>query len=232
MPLGTRCSGNKSRFSSSGNALGRIASSYAETYRCNMQSCMQPCPCLVVLFANQRMQCARAMKTDIESFLQVQFPLLDEESLAELLPPKAVLLTLKLSNRALAHSVDGAVLFFDPTGRKDILIPSVYALWKFPQLLPALHTYSPVSSKVGTSASSTLQGKSKWPHEVIVPAVVLFRPKLARGKRTSGWSHCHTCATIQTLSSFCETSLSCSEDIHALPQSQLTTSEKLIRLQK
>ena len=80
--------------------------------------------------------------------MQGQFPFLDEESLAELLPPKAVFLTLKLSNRALAHSVDGAVLFFDPNGRKDILIPSVYALWKYPQLLPALHTHSPVSSKV------------------------------------------------------------------------------------
>lgn len=136
---------------------------------------------------------AHILKILISSVLQVQFPFLDEESLAELLPPKAVFLTLKLSNRALAHSVDGAVLFFDPTGRKDILIPSVYALWKFPQLLPALHTYSPVSSKVGTCASSTLQDEMKRPTEVNVAAVVLFRPKLAKGKRTSGWSRCHTC---------------------------------------
>jgi len=73
---------------------------------------------------------------------------LDEAALSELLPAKAQVLTMKLSNRSIAHSVDGSVLFFDPYGRGDMLVPTVYALWKFPDLLPALHTHSPVSTKV------------------------------------------------------------------------------------
>jgi hypothetical protein len=81
-------------------------------------------------------------------FPQLQFSGLDEESLADMIPSKAQVLTLKLSNRAEAYSVDGTVMFFDPDGRKDLLVPTVYALWKFPGLLPALHTHSPVSSKV------------------------------------------------------------------------------------
>ena len=39
-------------------------------------------------------------------------------------------------------------LFFDPEGRGDLLVPTVYALWQCPHILPHLLTYSEVSPKV------------------------------------------------------------------------------------
>ena len=57
---------------------------------------------------------------------------------------------LKLKNRATAHTCGGPdPLFFDPEGRGDLLVPTVYALWRCPHMLDALHTYSEVSPKVG-----------------------------------------------------------------------------------
>jgi hypothetical protein len=81
--------------------------------------------------------------------VQLQFPDADEDEVAQLLPAKAEIALLKLSNRAACYTVNGgSPLFFDPDGRGDILAPTVYALWLCPQLLPPVFTYSEVSPKV------------------------------------------------------------------------------------
>jgi translation initiation factor 2D len=56
---------------------------------------------------------------------------------------------LKLKNKAMAYTCGSAnPLFFDPEGRGDLLVPSVYTLWRFPHILDKLVTYSEVSPKV------------------------------------------------------------------------------------
>lgn len=72
-----------------------------------------------------------------------------EEELGELFPPKSEVVLHKLSNRATVYSIQGGnPLFFDPEGRGDLLVPTVYALWKLPHLLGSFYTYSEVSPKV------------------------------------------------------------------------------------
>lgn len=82
------------------------------------------------------------------ALLQIQYPELDEDDLKELFPAKSQMVISKLSNRAQAYSIDDELLFFDPEGRGDYLIPTIYALWKFPHMLPTLYTHSQVSTKV------------------------------------------------------------------------------------
>lgn len=61
---------------------------------------------------------------------------------------------LKLKNRATAYTCNGpSPLFFDPEGRGDLLVPTCYALWRCPNILDKLYTYSEVSPKVGTALS-------------------------------------------------------------------------------
>ncbi len=87
---------------------------------------------------------AKALRRSV----QLQFPDANEDEVAQLLPAKAEIALLKLSNRAACYTVNGgSPLFFDPDGRGDILAPTVYALWLCPQLLPPVFTYSEVSPK-------------------------------------------------------------------------------------
>ena len=55
------------------------------------------------------------------------FPALaDEETLALLFPPKAILTQTKLTNKSIMYGTeDGTPLFFDPTGHGDKLLPTV-----------------------------------------------------------------------------------------------------------
>ena len=80
--------------------------------------------------------------------LQVQYDL-EEDALAQLLPAKAEVALLKLSNRSVAYTANaGNPLFFDPSGRGEVLVPTVYALWLCPGILPrAVVTYSEVTPK-------------------------------------------------------------------------------------
>lgn len=87
----------------------------------------------------------KALKRDIK----VNFPDLSESEVTDLIPNKAEVSLLKLSNRAQAYTCNGKnPLFFDPEGRGDLLVPSVFVLWKYPHILPSLTTYSEVSPKV------------------------------------------------------------------------------------
>ena len=62
---------------------------------------------------------------------------------------------LKLKNRATAYTCNGpSPLFFDPEGRGDLLVPTCYALWRCPNILEKLFTYSEVSPKVSMQLRS------------------------------------------------------------------------------
>lgn len=64
-------------------------------------------------------------------------------------PAQAEVQILKLKNKATAYTCGNAnPLFFDPDGRGDLLVPTVYALCKCPQIIETLYTYSEVSPKV------------------------------------------------------------------------------------
>ncbi|XP_059297353.1 uncharacterized protein LOC132050225 isoform X2 [Lycium ferocissimum] len=55
-----------------------------------------------------------------------------------LLPPKAELAVSKYPNRVLVYGLEGdCPLFFDLDGRGRDIFPTVYALWRVPELLPA-----------------------------------------------------------------------------------------------
>ena len=87
----------------------------------------------------------KKLRKDIERL----YPSLSEDDLKQLFPSKADITLMKLNNKANAYSSSsGQPLFFDPTGREDVLIPTVYALWLCPRMLPSLYTYSEVSPKV------------------------------------------------------------------------------------
>eukprot|EP00884_Botryococcus_braunii_P009146 jgi/Botrbrau1/18232/Bobra.53_1s0086.1 len=89
----------------------------------------------------------------------LQFPDVSEDRLGELFPAKCEVILHKLSNRATVYSIQGGnPLFFDPEGRGDLLVPTVYALWKLPDLLGRFYTHSEVSSKVVAGADLYLQG--------------------------------------------------------------------------
>jgi len=64
---------------------------------------------------------------------------------------------LKLKNKATAYTCGGPnPLFFDSEGRGELLMPTVYALWRWPHMIETLYTYSEVSPKAGLSQKSFL----------------------------------------------------------------------------
>ena len=86
----------------------------------------------------------KQLKKDIQTTYR-----LSDEQLKRLFPTKADLTVQKLSNKAKAYACTGEnPLFFDPDGRGNVLLPTVYALWECPELLPKIYTYSEVSPKV------------------------------------------------------------------------------------
>ncbi|KAL5714678.1 hypothetical protein ACHQM5_016607 [Ranunculus cassubicifolius] len=67
-----------------------------------------------------------------------KFPNASDSDIDLILPPKTEVTVSKLPNRVLVYSVeDGFPMFFDVDGRGNDIFPTVYALWKVPELLPA-----------------------------------------------------------------------------------------------
>ncbi|KAL3513308.1 hypothetical protein ACH5RR_026025 [Cinchona calisaya] len=61
-----------------------------------------------------------------------------DADIESLLPPKAEITVSKYPNRILVYCVEGGYpVFFDIDGRGTGILPTVYALWKVPELLPA-----------------------------------------------------------------------------------------------
>ena len=92
--------------------------------------------------------CSQDVKT-LKRDVKLNFPDLSDDDMEALLPGKAEVQLMKLRNKATAYSCGSAdPLFFDPEGRGDLLVPTVYALWRCPNMLDKLLTYSEVSPKV------------------------------------------------------------------------------------
>ena len=93
----------------------------------------------------------KKLRKDLERL----YPVLTDDDHKRLFANKADISLLRLSNKAQVYACTGGnPLFFDPTGRDDVLIPTVYALWLCPQMLNTLYTHSEVSPKVGTNVCS------------------------------------------------------------------------------
>lgn len=80
----------------------------------------------------------------LRSAVLVQYPLLTEDLLNTVLPNKANVTAIKLANRTLLYSIDDVVLFFDVEGR-NILFPTVHALWRCPGFLRTFTCHGPAS---------------------------------------------------------------------------------------
>ncbi len=86
----------------------------------------------------------KKLRKDLERL----YPSLSDEDHKRLFANKTDVNLLRLSNKAQVYAcIGGNPLFFDPTGREDVLIPTVYALWLCPKLLNTLYTHSEVSPK-------------------------------------------------------------------------------------
>ena len=81
----------------------------------------------------------------------------------DVLPARAEVDVMKLANRTLLYGIhEGNPICFDPEGRGEVLVPSIYVLFAAPRALPRLLTYSEVSPKLLGGADMMLPG-------VIVP---------------------------------------------------------------
>ncbi|RAL54256.1 hypothetical protein DM860_001384 [Cuscuta australis] len=70
--------------------------------------------------------------------IRERFPNVSDADIDTLLPPKAEFTVSKYPNRILVYGLEGdCPLFFDSDGRGNKIFPTVYALWKVPELLPA-----------------------------------------------------------------------------------------------
>lgn len=70
-------------------------------------------------------------------------------------PVKHQVTTSKLSNRTVVYSIGGSPLLFDPDGRGDFILPTVYALWLLPHMLPTIYTHSEVGVCIRQATSHT-----------------------------------------------------------------------------
>lgn len=87
----------------------------------------------------------KKLRKDLERL----YPSLSDDDHKRLFANKTDVNLMRLSNKSQVYACNGGnPLFFDPTGREDVLIPTVYALWLCPKLLPTLFTHSEVSPKV------------------------------------------------------------------------------------
>ncbi|KAE8671034.1 putative serine/threonine-protein kinase cx32 [Hibiscus syriacus] len=86
--------------------------------------------------AQQRLSGADRKK--LKRTIRDRFPRPSDTDIEALLPPKAEITVSKFPNRVLVYGVEGGYpLFFDVDGRGSEIYPTVFALWKLPDLLPS-----------------------------------------------------------------------------------------------
>lgn len=71
----------------------------------------------------------------------------------------------KLKSRIQIYGVHGEVPLFFDIPDKECIIPSIFLLWKFPNLLPKFYTYGAVSQKLISGADLMLPG-------IIIPVYI------------------------------------------------------------
>ncbi|XP_039006249.1 eukaryotic translation initiation factor 2D-like [Hibiscus syriacus] len=86
--------------------------------------------------AQQRL--SGADKKKLKRTIRDRFPMASDTDIDALLPPKAEITVSKFQNRVHVYGVEGGYpLFFDVDGRGSEIYPTVFALWKLPDLLPS-----------------------------------------------------------------------------------------------
>ncbi|XVE60665.1 hypothetical protein DITRI_Ditri05aG0146600 [Diplodiscus trichospermus] len=85
--------------------------------------------------AQQRLSGADRKK--LKRTVRDRFPRASDADIDALLPPKAEITVAKFQNRVHVYGVEGGFpMFFDVDGRGTEIYPTVFALWKVPELLP------------------------------------------------------------------------------------------------
>ncbi|KAG6460942.1 eukaryotic translation initiation factor 2D [Manduca sexta] len=111
--------------------------------------------------------------------IQNEFPSISEEKAKELVPSKSTCscmkVTLNSGEAVNVYAVDGAPTMIEMA---DCMVPTVCALWKAPELAPAIVIHSPVLFKIQGGAPLYLPG-------VVLPASGIGFPLFQRGSIVS-----------------------------------------------
>ncbi|CAL9079329.1 unnamed protein product [Musa textilis] len=79
-----------------------------------------------------------ADKKKLRRTTKERFPHASDADIDEILPPKADITVAKYTNRVHVYVIEGGLpMLFDIDGRGTEIYPTVYALWKVPELLPS-----------------------------------------------------------------------------------------------
>ncbi|CAN0876336.1 Eukaryotic translation initiation factor 2D [Linum grandiflorum] len=88
--------------------------------------------------AKSHQRLSGADRKKLKRTLKHKFPRASDADMDVLLPPKAEISVAKLQTRTLIYSVEGDFpMFFDIDGRGTEIYPTVFALWRVPELLPS-----------------------------------------------------------------------------------------------
>ncbi|KAL1533954.1 eukaryotic translation initiation factor 2D-like [Salvia divinorum] len=88
--------------------------------------------------AKSQQRLSGADRKKLKRTVRERFPAASDADIDLLLPPKTEIAVAKYPNRILVYGLEGdCPLFFDADGRGSEIFPTVYALWKVPDLLPA-----------------------------------------------------------------------------------------------
>ncbi|XP_073305743.1 uncharacterized protein [Primulina huaijiensis] len=91
-----------------------------------------------VLEAKSQQRLSGADRKKLKRAIRDRFPNASDADIDILLPPKVEITLSKYPNRVLVYSLEGdCPMFYDSDGRGSEIFPTVYALWKVPNLLPA-----------------------------------------------------------------------------------------------
>ncbi|CAN6555816.1 unnamed protein product [Malus baccata var. baccata] len=88
--------------------------------------------------ARSHQRLSGADRKKLKRNLKDKFPRASDSDIDSVLPPKVEISVSKFQNRVHVYGVEGGFpIFFDIDGRGTDIFPTVYALWKVPELLPS-----------------------------------------------------------------------------------------------
>ncbi|KAK6116717.1 hypothetical protein DH2020_049537 [Rehmannia glutinosa] len=88
--------------------------------------------------AKSQQRLSGADRKKLKRAIRERFPNASDADMDILLPPKVEITVSKFPNRVLVYGLEGdCPMFYDSDGRGSQIFPTVYALWKVPDLLPA-----------------------------------------------------------------------------------------------
>ncbi|KAF9670514.1 hypothetical protein SADUNF_Sadunf13G0077000 [Salix dunnii] len=88
--------------------------------------------------AKSHQRLSGADRKKLKRTIRDRFPRASDADIDALLPPKAEITVSKFVNRVHLYGVEGSFpMFFDVDGRGSEIFPTVFALWKVPEMLPS-----------------------------------------------------------------------------------------------